>query len=1092
MRKRILGLVLATCMLVGLIPFNVAAATTTCTTYSGTNVESQDYDRWASPIASYLSSCDDGTLMRVQYGSNIEGLLVEYYDTEYNLLNTKSVAEELPIFGAFYETDANYFLLTGQANPEESSDVEVFRITKYDKDWTRITSTGLYGSNTTVPFDAGSARMDVCGDYLLIRTAHEMYMTEDGLNHQANVTIQLDMETMEITDYLTDILNSSYGYISHSFNQFIKVENNQIVAVDHGDALPRSLVLTKYNSNVSTGKFMPSYYTTCDLVDILTIPGAIGENVTGATLGGFEISDSAYLVAGNSVIQDDNNLSRATRNVFVASVDKTTSAVTMNWITNYAEGNGTTSTPHMVKIADNRFLLLWSRNNLVYYTEVDANGNQTGNIYNLTGNLSDCVPLVANDKLIWYTWKNGTNTFYDIDLTDLSDTNVTIIENGHKFDHRGITDGYATLVCKECGTTEQIKVVTSYTPYWQVSGTSYSSASPSEEQLIGASFNVWIPVYSPEDANLEMVFESSNPSVLSVTPSETRTNMANLTMSGSGTATLSIYPKYNPSLVESFTFYVNDHIHEYEWISTSNGIATLGCIYCDATKTEMAATSMDVWWNETDGSGYYYSSYTKHQAVGNNLYCWGNISPDDANEEIEVIVSDSSVVSYTAMNTDMGVLQMLKTGKVNVTVQPKYNPALAKIYTIWVDGELAISSFTADKASPQIVGSEITLNAEAVGGSWDYTYRYYYVNENNETIVIQDYATNSSCVWKPETAGSVTVYVDVKDSNGTIVTQSMDYEVTALKLKSAALALENDISIVFRADASLNKTYYHCYINVVQELENGETKSTMIPGVLNENGTLYNFEYTGVNAKEVGDVLSATIYAYDSDGNLVQGQTLENYSVKKYCMNQLSKTDAAFTAQGLTTAKQKAFRTLLTDLLNYASEAQVYFGYKENSFTNADLTDTQKAYASSDEVLTNLQNVSNPKHIEISDASATWNSATLVLLSKTTMRLKFTYDGDISQVTLKASVIGGSNVDVTEFTSLGNHTYYAYFDGFTAFQFSSAIDFVLEENGKAISNTLRYSVESYASKNKNHASLGSIVSAMMKYGKAASTYKQTR
>lgn len=41
---------------------------------------------------------------------------------------------------------------------------------------------------------------------------------------------------MEITDKFTGIMNKDYGYISHSFNQFIKTENNHIIAVDHGDA----------------------------------------------------------------------------------------------------------------------------------------------------------------------------------------------------------------------------------------------------------------------------------------------------------------------------------------------------------------------------------------------------------------------------------------------------------------------------------------------------------------------------------------------------------------------------------------------------------------------------------------------------------------------------------------------------------------------------------------------------------------------------------------------------------------------------------------------------------------------------------------
>ena len=58
--------------------------------------------------------------------------------------------------------------------------------------------------------------------YLFIRTSHTMYKSSDGYNHQANVTIQVDEKNMNITDSFTKIMNSAYGYVSHSFNQFIK------------------------------------------------------------------------------------------------------------------------------------------------------------------------------------------------------------------------------------------------------------------------------------------------------------------------------------------------------------------------------------------------------------------------------------------------------------------------------------------------------------------------------------------------------------------------------------------------------------------------------------------------------------------------------------------------------------------------------------------------------------------------------------------------------------------------------------------------------------------------------------------------------
>lgn len=119
-------------------------------------------------MESYLTAQSDGSFMRVQYGSKIGGLLVEYYDKDYNLTSMKIIDEELPVFGGFYATDDNYYVVTGQNNKDKDNDLEVYRITKYDKKWNRIGSTGLKKCNTTYPFGAGSCRIDVSGKYMII------------------------------------------------------------------------------------------------------------------------------------------------------------------------------------------------------------------------------------------------------------------------------------------------------------------------------------------------------------------------------------------------------------------------------------------------------------------------------------------------------------------------------------------------------------------------------------------------------------------------------------------------------------------------------------------------------------------------------------------------------------------------------------------------------------------------------------------------------------------------------------------------------------------------------------------------------------
>lgn len=560
------------------------AADVPCSEYTGTNTEAQNYSRWSNPVRSYLEPLADGSLLRIQAGGNIKGVVAESYDSSYNLTSSKTIPEELPLFGGFYASDSHYFLVTGQTNPEESADVAVFRITKYDKNWNRLGQAELKDCNTTVPFDAGSLRMDHCGKYLLIRTSHEMYQSEDGYNHQANVTIELDMENMVITDSYTKIMNKTVGYVSHSFNQFLKIENNRIVSLDHGDANPRSLVLLKYPADVTTGTFQASWGNPCTAVDILTFPGAAGQNVTGAAVGGFELSASSYLAAGHSVVQDAHNLTNTTRNVFVAAVDKTTSAVTVNWLTSYGEGDGTTSTPQMVKLSDTEFLILWSRNDTLYYTKVDDKGGKASEIYSHPGNLSDCAPIVSGGKIIWYTWKDSEITFYELDRSNLSRCTVTNKNTGHQYESTGVANGNASLNCTKCHAEAQVPVITRVYTWWRTSETGSASGSCEQEQRPGSKLYYQIGVALLPSSGLrdEVEVVSSDPSVVSVsafsnstgsvssTEGGTTTTMRAtffngcLTMNSIGTATVTIRSRYNPSVSSEYTFRIGKETPEPE------------------------------------------------------------------------------------------------------------------------------------------------------------------------------------------------------------------------------------------------------------------------------------------------------------------------------------------------------------------------------------------------------------------------------------------------------------------------------------------------------------------------------------------------
>ena len=599
MKKRMLSIVLSGAMAVSTAvsagSFG-AFAVAQCVAYSGSNVNDQDYVQWSDTVKSYLTVCDNGNYMRVQSGAIKGKLLVEYYSSDFEPLSTKLIDNELPIFGAFYDSGNNYYVLSGQENPKQNDSLEVFRITKYDKNWNKIKSCGLYGANTTVPFDAGSARMTHSGDHLLGRPCHEMYKSSDGNNHQANVTIEVDMPSMTITDSYTGVMNVDYGYVSHSFNQFIKPDGNHIVALDHGDAHPRSAVLVKYNSDFTTGKFFPSYFEQVSNIDVVTYPEytAGHYNYTGAAIGGFDVSSSSYIVAQSTVDLDYINTSE-TRNVYVSAVSKDLSTNKLNKITSYAEGTDSASAPQLVKINNNSFLLLWARDTKVSCVKLNADGTVNGSIHTFEGSLSDCQPVIKNGRAVWYVYDKNNVTFNSLNLSNLDDIKTIDVKTGHDYEtkYASKTDGTVTQTCKSCGYVNKFTVPTSTTVYWRtdLSNTSFSSVLSKTQFSVGDSIDFWL--YDDTDYTVEF----SDRSMVSVNKLENYANdIRRITFKNGGSLTVKIYPTYNPSVAKTYKLTCGCTSHTYgsavitkQPTCTSEGTKTKTCTKCGATVTETIA-----------------------------------------------------------------------------------------------------------------------------------------------------------------------------------------------------------------------------------------------------------------------------------------------------------------------------------------------------------------------------------------------------------------------------------------------------------------------------------------------------------------------
>ena len=390
-----------------------------------TNAHLQNYSVWSRPVTSYLYVRDDGNLTRVEYDSDSASVAVEVYEADGTLLNAKTLPCELPLFGGFYAGSAYNYLIFGQENPRESASLPVIRVVQYSRDFRRLGEVELSGINTTIPFDAGSLRCAELGKLLYVITSHQMNRSSDGLCHQANLMFSVDQEDLRITSKNYAVSNLSTGYVSHSFNQFITVDEGQVVTLNHGDAYPRGMALCRADADETV---FSGIYGSVQGRTLMTFPGAAGANATGASAGALEASDSAYLAAVNTVDTASADVSYGrVRNVAVLAAPKDgfpSGTVRTIFLSDYPEGGTrSASTPQMVRFSEDRFLVLWevqtkgtsSSGNQLAYVFVEGNGDPLGSVHTASGALSDCQPVLFGGSAVWYVTQNSAPVFCRVD-----------------------------------------------------------------------------------------------------------------------------------------------------------------------------------------------------------------------------------------------------------------------------------------------------------------------------------------------------------------------------------------------------------------------------------------------------------------------------------------------------------------------------------------------------------------------------------------------------------------------------------------------------------------------------------------------------
>ena len=315
-------------------------------------------------------------------------------------------------------------------------------------------------------------------------------------------------------------------------------------------------------------------------------------------------------------------------------------------------------------------------------------------------------------------------------------------------------------------------------------------------------------------------------------------------------------------------------------------------------------------------------------------------------------------------------------------------------------------------------------------------------------------------------------------SDGTVVTyyyknKNASEEKPAPVINTVSLSLESSITMnfkVFKNSLSSFDDYYMTF-----ECGGKEEKVTNYK----QNGNYYVFSYKGINPQLMNDKVTAVLHAKNSKEAYTSPEKV--MSVREYAYTMLDRYSSD---------EHSKLRTLLVDLLNYGSATQKYVGYQTDNLANSDLTATQKSWASKD--TKEFKNIRNFNYKTISNPTVQWNSCGLVLGNAIMFKVKFTAD-NVENKTVEITLRNAKfTYDKNDFKDNGDGTYYVYCNELFAHEVSDEVLLTVYENGVPCSNTMLFSVESYARlvrDNYKGTPLDKMITTMMLYGNSAKEYK---
>ncbi len=297
---------------------------------------------------------------------------------------------------------------------------------------------------------------------------------------------------------------------------------------------------------------------------------------------------------------------------------------------------------------------------------------------------------------------------------------------------------------------------------------------------------------------------------------------------------------------------------------------------------------------------------------------------------------------------------------------------------------------------------------------------------------------------------------------------------------AANVYISTDYSILFYVDpAYIDGTDYTVTLSsatATKTYKTGETSGF--------DGEDYMFFFESVAPDKFGDTVTAK-FSYTKEGETYDSLVFE-YSMKQYCYNILNRY-ATYEANGVLTDKQKAFRTVVVDMLNYGAAAQVRTGHNSDKLVNAELTEAEKLYASPAPELNSILRVD-----EVNTDHAVFRAAN-VFLDNTVNAVFYVAANDISKLEATVQVGDGAVQTVSSFYGPDSDGDYYFFTVINFLSLDKPITVKLYHESVAEENllsTMYYDVATYASRQESSSNMGRLACEMMKLGRSVVAYSK--